>query len=152
MLGYTSRLSSVHAAIGRVQLRHLEDWNRRRREIAGIYFSGLASTGEVRLPPAPTSSAEPVFHQFVIRAKGRDALKEFLERSGIECGIHYPIPIHLQPLYRAMYHFREGDYPKSERFASECLSLPMHPFLTTEDARYVCERISEFYAKGRATA
>ena len=148
MLGYTSRLNSSNAAIGRVQLRHLEEWNTRRREIAGAYFGGLASTAEITLPPAPTTRVVPVFHQFVIRTKGRDALKDYLGQEGIECGIHYPIPIHLQPIYRAMFGFREGGYPKSERLASECLSLPMHPLLTTEDARYVCEKISEFYARG----
>ena len=152
MLGYTSRLSSVNAAIGRVQLRHLEEWNKRRREIAGIYSRELASTDEVKLPPAPTRRVEPVYHQFVVRAKQRDALKEYLGQNGIECGIHYPIPIHLQPLYRKVFGFREGDFPKSERLANECLSLPMHPLLTSEDAWYVCERISEFYAKVRATA
>ena len=153
MLGYTSRLNSANAAIGRVQLRHLEEWNTKRRESSAnlIAADSLRRSRSCSRPPRQGGSS-PSFTSSSCAPRARDALKDYLGRKGIECGIHYPIPIHLQPIYRAMFGFREGDYPKSERLASECLSLPMHPFLTTEDARYVCENISEFYAKGRVTA
>lgn len=145
-VGYTARLNSVNAAIGRVQLKHLSDWNRRRLEIAGSYFIKLSHLSPMlRLPPMPANGIEPVFHQFVIRTKKRDELKNYLESGGVQCNIHYPIPIHMQPLYVKKFGFREGMYPKSELLARECLSLPMHPFLTDDDVNYICEGISTFF-------
>ena len=149
ILGFTSRLNSLNAAIGRVQLRKLVDWNNRRRTLAALYFRHLSA-----LPlflPAPSQTVTPVFHQFVVRTRQRDRLKEFLESSGVECGIHYPLPIHLQPLYRRMYQYREGMFPISESFAEECLSLPMHPLLADDDVKFVCERIQSFFSGGSST-
>jgi perosamine synthetase len=147
ILGYTARLNSVNAAIGRVQLKHLKDWNERRRAIAASYFSNLASLApSVGLPPVPTKDIEPVYHQFVIRTSERDALKNYLTERGIQCNVHYPIPIHLQPLYTRTFGYAEGMCPRSERLAKECLSLPMHPFLTDEDVSYVCDGITSFFS------
>lgn len=148
LLGYTARLNSVNAAIGRVQLRHLTEWNERRREVAKSYFSQLKHfIPAVGLPPMPSNYVEPVFHQFVIRTKRRDELRTHLESRGIQCNIHYPIPIHLQPLYVNLYGFTDGMYPRSELLAKECLSLPMHPFLSDEDVDYICEEIGSFLGK-----
>jgi perosamine synthetase len=151
VLGYTSRLNSVNAAIGRVQLRHLAEWNVRRAEIAGLYAQKLKDLEGIILPPAENERARPVYHMFVIRMANRDSLKEHLERNGIECGVNYPIPIHLQPLYVEMFGYAEGAFPKSERFSRECLSLPMHPFLSEEDVDYVCEGIQEYFQGGQAS-
>jgi len=144
LLGYTSRLNTVSAAIGRVQLKHLVAWNERRRRIAASYWRGLKEFPSLKLPPMPDGKSEPVFHQYVIRLKDRDGLKNFLEGRGIQCGIHYPIPIHLQPLYIRLYGFAGGAFPRSETHAVECLSLPMHPFIKADDARYVVETVVQF--------
>lgn len=144
VLGYSSRLSSVNAAIGRVQLKHLDEWNARRRKIAETYRRRLQDDIDLRLPPKESNGTRQVYHQFVIRTPMRDALRDYLKKNGVETAIHYPLPIHLQPVYVRMYEFAEGAYPKSERFARECLSLPMHPFLSDEDVEYVCQLVSGF--------
>jgi len=145
MIGYTYRLSSVNAAIGRIQLRRLDELNSRRRQIADQYTDLLHELDDIRLPPRGDSEIRPVYHQFVLLAKHRDALKEWLENHGIQCGIHYPIPIHLQPVYRKLFGYVDGDYPLSEEFSTKCLSIPMHPFLGVDDVRYTCEQIEAFY-------
>ncbi len=147
IVGYTSRMTSVSAAIGRVQLKHLEEWNEKRRHIAVLYMKYLEGEPSIVLPPAGDKDKIPVYHQFVIRARMRDELKAFLDENGVQCGVHYPIPIHLQPLYINLFGFTEGSYPKSEKLATECLSLPMHPFISDSDAKIVCESIRSFYEK-----
>jgi len=147
IIGFTSRLQTVQAAIGRVQLRHLEEWNARRRRIAEIYHARLGSVNEILLPRTPNSEKVPVYHQFVIRTRERDSLKLYLEESGIQTGIHYPIPIHLQPLYKEKFRRNDGSFPHSERFAVECLSLPMYPLLSDDDVKIVTEIILDFYKK-----
>ncbi len=147
VLGYTARLNSVNAAIGRVQLRHLLEWNKKRLEIAGSYFIKLSHLSpDIQLPPMPSRGIEPVFHQFVIRTKKRDELKNYLEQGGVQCAIHYPMPVHLQPLYVKKYGFTEGMYRKSEQIARECLSLPMHPFLSDDDVNFICDGINAFFS------
>jgi perosamine synthetase len=108
--------------------------------------SELMELGDlIKLPPLGSSCIRPVFHLFVIKTIHRDALKSWLEKSGIESGVHYPIPIHLQPVYRRLYGFKEGDFPVSEDLAETCLSLPMHPHLEDDDVRFICEQIKAFY-------
>lgn len=147
LIGYTSRMNSVSAAIGRVQLKYLDKWNRKRQQIASKYNQILKEIPEIKLPPQPNKDFQPVFHQFVILTEKRDKLKEFLDKSGIETGIHYPIPIHLQPVYKRLYGYKEGMYKNSERFANQCLSLPMHVMLTDEEVSYTCEKVKEFFNK-----
>ncbi|MDE1823097.1 MAG: DegT/DnrJ/EryC1/StrS family aminotransferase [Candidatus Micrarchaeota archaeon] len=145
MIGYTARLNTVNAAIGRVQLRNLDKWNAKRTGIAAEYGSRLKNVNGIKLPQLGSNGIKPVFHQYVICTKDRDRLKEHLEKNGIQCGIHYPIPIHLQPIYREMFKHKEGEYPTSESFSRECLSLPMHINLTKDDAKLICEQIEGFY-------
>jgi perosamine synthetase len=144
VVGYTSRLNSVNAAIGRVQLRHLDEWNRRRKGIAKAYGQLLKDVSGITLPPTGDEDRSPVYHQYVIRSPSRDLLKAHLERNGVESGVHYPIPIHMQPVYVKMYGYQKGAYPRSERLAAECLSLPMSPMLSDADVKYVSEVISRF--------
>jgi perosamine synthetase len=145
VVGYTSRLNTVNAAIGRVQLRRLDEWNRKRLEVAGWYDESLVGVEGVVCPPRGGSEVKPVYHLYVIRAKKRDELREHLKAKGVGTGVHYPLPIPLQPVYQQMYHFKTGDYPVSEQASRECLSLPMGPFLSEEDVEYVCEHTREFY-------
>ena len=145
VIGYTSRLNTVNAAVGRVQLKHLDEWNEKRRKNAALYDNLLSDLDEVILPPSGGSEVEPVYHLYVIRLKHRDKLKKWLEENGVECGIHYVLPIHLQPIYKELYGFKGGEYPKSEELCRTCLSLPMHPRLTLNEIKYVSEKIHEFF-------
>jgi perosamine synthetase len=145
MLGFTERLNTVQAAIGRVQLRRLDAWNERRRQIASKYNELLSDLDDVITPPNGDSIAWPVYHMYVIRCQRRDELRAWLERAGVEAGVHYPEPIHLQPLYREMFRYRGGEFPNSELLCRDALSIPMHPNLTVDEANFVSERIHELY-------
>ena len=121
-MGFNSRLDEMQAAILRVKLRHLEEFNKERKTIAQFYLNGLQNTNLI-LPYVPEWS-EPVWHQFVIRTRKRDELQEYLKDSGVETAIHYPVPIHLQEAYKYL-GYKKGDFPIAEKIANEVLSLPM---------------------------
>jgi len=148
LIGYTARLNTVNASIGRVQLKHLDEWNEKRRRIAETYNRLLSDIDELILPPKGDGKTRPVYHLYVLRTKNRDGLKLFLESNGIQCGIHYVLPIHLQPIYKKMYGFKEGMYPRSEELCRTCLSIPMYPDLTRNQINFVSEKIHEFFATG----
>jgi len=145
LVGYTARLNTVNAAIGRVQLKYLDEWNEKRRRNARLYNTLFSDIEELILPPKGGSEIEPVYHLYVIRSKFRDQLKGWLEENGIGCGIHYLLPIHLQPVYRELYGYKGGEYPKSEELCKTCLSIPMHPFLTSDEIKYVSEKVHDFF-------
>ena len=147
VVGYTSRLNTVNAAIGRVQLRRLDEWNKKRVDVADVYDKLLSDMEQVITPPRGNSLVKPVYHLYVVKAKKRDDLRMYLQRSGVQSGVHYPLPIPLQPVYKEMFKFNSGDYPVSERVSGECLSLPIYPTLSVEDVNYVCDKIHEFYGK-----
>jgi len=147
MVGFTFRLNTVNAAIGRVQLRRLEGWNERRRAIAKLYDSLLCDLEEVVLPPNGESVVKPVYHLYVIRTRFRDELKAWLEQNGVQCGVHYPLPIHLQPVYRRLFGYKDGDFPNSELLCKTALSLPMFPGLEKQGVEYICEKIHEFFGR-----
>ena len=149
--GWNCRIDAIQAAILRVKLPHIEKWNQQRRERAVAYQrlfteAGLLSSNDSPIRLLNTCpQAQPVFHQYVIRAQRRDELRKFLSDRKIGTEIYYPLPLHLQPCF-AYLGYREGDLPESERAASEVLALPMFPELTTEEQRWVVESIAEFYA------
>lgn len=145
VVGYTARLNTVNAAIGRVQLKYLDEWNAKRIRNAEIYDRVLSNLGEVTIPPRGRDGTRPVYHLYVIRTKRRDSLKEFLESKGIQCGIYYASPIHLQPIYRKMLGLKKGTFPLSEELCRTCLSLPMFPELSNEEISFVSERIHDFF-------
>jgi perosamine synthetase len=145
LVGYTSRLNTVNAAIGRVQLKHLDEWNERRRDIAEIYNRSLSDIDGLVLPPKGDHEIRPVYHLYVVRTKYRDRLKMWLESRGIQSEAHYVLPIHLQPVYRKMYEFSEGTYPKSEELCKTCLSIPMYPGLAKGEINFVCEKVHGFF-------
>lgn len=146
LVGYTARLNTVNAAIGRVQLKHLDEWNEKRRMNAQIYDRLLSDIDELILPPKGDGETRPVYHLYVIRTRHRDSLKEWLESNGIQCEIHYTLPIHLQPVYKKMFGFKEGTHPRSEELCRTCLSIPMYPDLAVREINFVSEKIHEFFA------
>ena len=135
VIGFTSRLNSVNAAIGRVQLRRLDAWNDSRRKAAKMYNKSLEGVGDLVFPPKGSAEIEPVYHLYVVRTKYRDELKSWLESQGIGCGIHYVLPIHLQPIYQEMFGYKEGAYPNAEELCKTCLTIPIFPNITTEEIR-----------------
>jgi len=139
--GFNSRLDEIQAAILRVKLRKLDDWNVRRRQIADFYRRELEGTG-LALPYVPVW-AEAIYHLFVIRTGEREALRKHLEHAGIGTLIHYPVPPHLQHAYRSL-GYAEGSLPIAERIHREVLSLPMSPHLSKEQALAVVEAIRAF--------
>jgi dTDP-4-amino-4,6-dideoxygalactose transaminase len=126
--GVNSRLDELQAAILRVKLTALAADNARRRAIAARYDAGLA--GLPIQPPGRDPRAEHVFHQYVVRATRRDELRARLQDSGIGTNIHYPVPVHLQPAYRGRLAIGPSGMARTERAASEIVSLPMYPQLT----------------------
>jgi dTDP-4-amino-4,6-dideoxygalactose transaminase len=129
--GSNSRLDPLQAAVLRVKLARLDEWNERRRAIAALYRRAL-SNAELILPTV-ASFAEPVWHLFVVRSPRRDELQKQLSDAGVGALIHYPIPPHLQKAYADLGR-EKGAFPIAERIADECLSLPMGPHLTVEQA------------------
>ena len=142
MEGYTGRLDAIQAAVLRLKLRRLAGWNRARRENAKRYdrlLAGVPGVAVVREAP----SSESVYHLYVILVEDRDGLQQFLTEKGIGTGLHYPLPLHLQPAYAAMGH-RPGDFPVTERTAARLLSLPMYAELTRAEIEEVVGRIREY--------
>jgi dTDP-4-amino-4,6-dideoxygalactose transaminase len=146
--GLNSRLDPLQAAILNVKLTRLDVDNDRRRAIAARYSSALAGLG-IGLP-APPAVVEHVFHQYVIRTPHRDALSEFLRSRSIVTGIHYPVPVHLQPAYRDR-HLTFGNLRETESICNEILSLPMFPQLSDADVDRVASAIAE-WARARTPA
>ncbi len=136
-VGINSRLDEMQAAILSVKLRHLDGGNAARRRIAARYDAALANTALA--PPARRPGAEHVFHQYVIRSPDRDALRARLRERGIGSGVHYPVPVHLQPAYRGRVALGPEGCRASERAAAEVLSLPMFPELTEPQVSAVCD-------------
>ena len=141
--GFNSRLDPLQAAILRVKLEHLDEWNARRAASAFQYQNGLTDCG-FTLPIVPTW-ASPVWHLYVVRHSHRDLLQAMLNTAGIGTLIHYPIPPHLQGAYSDL-SFREGSFPIAERIHKEVLSLPMFPSMTTKQISVVvnaCQKPNE---------
>ena len=141
MKGYNSRLDTVQAAILRVKLRYLAQWNDQRRAAAVRYAELLAGT-KLGLPQvAPW--ANPVWHLYVVQTDRRADLQKALDAAGISHGIHYPIPVHLQEAYQDLGH-KPGDFPVAESIAGRILSLPMFPELTPEESQRVAQACAGF--------
>ena len=149
--GWNARMDAIQAAVLRVKLPYLEEWNHLRRAHASRYDqllreSGLISSSDGQIQALTVlPEAHHIFHQYVIRAARRDELRKFLADRRISTEIYYPLPLHLQPCF-AYLGYREGDLPESERAAREVLALPMFPELTDDEQRWVVEGITEFYS------
>jgi dTDP-4-amino-4,6-dideoxygalactose transaminase len=141
-MGYNSRLDELQAAILRVKLPHLEEWNESRRNLARCY---VASLEERFSPPKAKPGNVHTYHLFVIQSEERDKLQEHLRANDIETLVHYPVPCHLQPAMQAIKH-RCCDLSVTERLAHRILSLPMFPTLSTEEVELVARCVNSFGA------
>ena len=140
--GYNGRLDAIQAAVLRIKLKRLQDWNRSRRNNAARYTDRLQGVPGITLP-VEAGFAESVYHLYVILADNRDGLQKYLSEKGIATGLHYPLPLHLQKAYAHLGH-KKGDFPVAEHTAERLLSLPMYPELTKDQIEYVCSSIKEF--------
>ncbi|HXN05740.1 MAG TPA: DegT/DnrJ/EryC1/StrS family aminotransferase [Nitrospiria bacterium] len=146
-IGCNSRLDALQAAVLEIKLKYLDDWTSGRQKNAGIYdreLAGASLDGKV-IVPARLSDNFHVYNQYVIRAKKRDELKNFLTEAGIGTEIYYPLSLHLQKCYEDLGH-KKGDFPESEKASLETLALPVYPELAETQVAYVIENIKKFYA------
>jgi len=137
----------MQAAVLRVKLPYLDDWNQARRQHARLYNQFLADRG--LFLPVEAAACESVYHIYLVRTQNRDQLQGHLSEQGIAAGIHYPVPVHLQPAF-AHLGYQPGSYPVTEKYAGQILSLPMYPELTLTMIDHVAGSILTFVSE-RAT-
>ena len=141
-VGYNYRMEGIQGAVLGVKMKYLEKWTQERRRVAHRYEKLLADT-PLQLP-READYAESAWHLYVVRHPRRDDLKKHLEANGVGCGLHYPVPLHLQKCY-AHLGYKEGDIPVAEKAARECLSLPIYPEMTEEQIQRVVEVVQDFF-------
>jgi dTDP-4-amino-4,6-dideoxygalactose transaminase len=149
--GHNYRMEGIQGAVLGVKLKHLNKWTDARRAVAAKYNAGLKDVAKI-ITPKEMSYAKHVYHLYVIQINDgsleasnqlRDSLKDFLTQQGVNVGLHYPIPLHLQECFKDL-GYKKGDFPNSERIAEAGLSLPMFPEMTDEQNNYVVTKIKEF--------
>ena len=138
--GFNYRMDGIQGAVLRVKLRHLEAWTEKRRQVAR-WYTDVLDHDSVRVPKE-RPGCRHVYHVYVIRSDDRDALRDALAKEGIQTGIHYPIPVHLQPAH-ADLGYRAGDFPVAEAAAREVLSLPIFPEMTHEQVEILAGVVSK---------
>jgi dTDP-4-amino-4,6-dideoxygalactose transaminase len=139
--GYNCRLDTIQAGLLLAKLIHLREWNAVRRQRAESYQGMLSAIESLTLPYEPEWS-KAVYHLYVVRARNRDDVQRYLKDAGIGTGIHYPVPLHLQKAY-AYLGYQRGDFPVTEKVASEILSLPMYPQLSCADQQVIAETVRQ---------
>jgi hypothetical protein len=140
-IGINSRLDEIQAALLIVKMRWVAKWNKERRKIWELYSKRLNETVTI---PKILDKNKSVFHQYVVRTKNRNALKEYLSKNGIETKIYYPVPHHLQECYKEL-GYKQGDLPVAEKCAKQALALPIYPGLSSDKIEYICQTIKRFY-------
>ncbi len=140
--GFNNRLDTMQAAVLKVKLPHLDGWNENRRRAADAYATRLADLPIIT--PATAGYAEHIFHLYVVRVENREPLMEYLKERGVATGLHYPIPIHLQPAY-AELGYERGDFPVTEAYAESIVSLPIFPELDDAKVAYVTDAIHDYF-------
>jgi dTDP-4-amino-4,6-dideoxygalactose transaminase len=143
LLGYNNRLDEIQAAILRVKLKKIDEWNRQRILAAQTYNVALGEIKEVVIPPSKEGS---VYYLYPILAKKRDQLQQFLAKNGIQTLIHYPIPIHKQQAVQVI-NYKKANLENTEKYAKRLLSLPIFPGITKTEIFKVAEIIKKFYRK-----
>lgn len=146
-LGYNYRLSEIHCALGLSQLKRVDEFIARRRELAALYLSQLSGVENIKLPP---SDEKHVWHLFALQAENnlRDELAEYLREHDINPTTHYK-PVPLMPYYRERYGYKPGDFPEAEKYYEQEISLPLYPLMEDSDVKRVTDCIKEFMIKGR---
>ena len=144
VIGHNYRMSGLQGAILNVKLKYLHEWTEIRVRNANLYKKYLSDCDDIILP-VEMEGVSHVYHLFVIRTKSRDELRNYLLENGIETGIHYPIPCHLQKAYNCL-NSKIGDFPITEKLSDEMISLPMSEQLKEEEIKYVSEKIKEFFS------
>jgi len=136
----------LQAAILNIKLKYLGDWIEKRRKVASLYDKLFSYDGldEFIKMPKENKNGKHSYYMYVVRAKNREKLQNYLKENGIESGIHYPLPLHLQPAYKHLGH-KKGDFPITEKVSNEILSLPLYPEITNEQVDYVVNNIKKFY-------
>jgi len=142
--GYGFRLDGIQGAVLDVKLKHLPQWNEARRAHADYYTELLSNVDASIVTPYEPAHVKAVYHLYVIRTRQRDELLQYLKERDIEAGIHYPVPLHLQPVYKNL-GYQQGAFPATEQAAQEILSLPIYPELTHAQMERVVETMREFY-------
>jgi dTDP-4-amino-4,6-dideoxygalactose transaminase len=158
--GYNGRLDAIQAGILRVKLRHLGDWNEKRRQNASLYNELLSKHSSLDTRPSLLSTrhsspngiiipyepewSKAIYHLYVIRTPKRDDLQRYLMEKGINTGLHYPVPLHMLDAYTKTKHF-SGNYPVTEKVAREIISLPMFPELTVDQQEHIAYEINRFF-------
>lgn len=140
--GYNGRLDAIQTGILRVKLKHLSDWNEKRRQKAYRYNEMFGQIDSLILPYEP-SRTKGVYHLYIVRVQKREELQKYLSERGVATGLHYPIPLHLQKAYEGLGHI-EGSFPVTEKVGKEILSLPIFPQITEDQQDEVVNRIKEF--------
>jgi dTDP-4-amino-4,6-dideoxygalactose transaminase len=138
-IGYNNRLDELQAAFLRVKLNYLEEWTKKRKEIAKWYNELLCESKDLILP-FTHEKADHVYHLYVVRTNKRDKLQKKMADKGIQTMIHYPVPPHLQLAYKHLGYI-EGDFPIAEEISKTCLSLPLWPGMSKNVVSYICENI-----------
>lgn len=139
--GTNSRLDEIQAAILRVKLRHLNQWNRARQKNAKIYDKLFKNIDNV-ITPKIIKGTKSVYYFYVIRVKDRKKIQKKLKEKSIAAGIHYPVPLHLQPAYKYL-GYKKGDFPEAEKDSEEILSLPVYPELIFNQIKYIVDLIKQ---------
>ncbi len=142
--GLNTRLDELQAAVLRVKLQKLDEWNEERQKLAQLYHGNLSGIKEITLPPKADAFRKPVYHLFVIQTNRRDELQMFLRNKGVSTSIHYPVANHLQKSCAAL-QLPKGSLPIAERLAQTVISLPLYPGLSSSDVHYITDQVSAFY-------
>jgi dTDP-4-amino-4,6-dideoxygalactose transaminase len=140
-LGYNYRMGGLEGAVLDIKLKYIDTWNGRRRDIAGRYLSEV-NNAHIKMQMQP-DKANSVFHLFVVTVVDRDHFRDYLQQKGIQTGLHYPVPCHLQPAC-AHYGYKQGDFPNAEYLAAHCVSLPMFPELTDSEVDRVVAALKDY--------
>ncbi len=146
-LGYNYRLSEIHCALGLSQMKRLDDFIARRRELANLYLDQLAGVDNIKLPP---SDKNHLWHIFALQVENnlRDKLAEYLRDNGINPTTHYK-PVPLQPYYREKFGYKSGDFPEAEKYYAQEISLPLYPLMENSDVTRVTDCIKKFMLEGK---
>lgn len=147
IIGYNFRLNSVNATIGKIQLKYLDQWNRNRAKIAELYADRLSDCPGIRIPDSDSSLSRSSWHIYSIRTSRREEIAENLKQNGIETGIHYPIPIHLQNAYRNGVAIVPFSMENTEKWANENLSLPIFGTMRIDSAEEVVSKINTYFGR-----